>query len=317
MKKRICAALCLTLMLCCALQVIAPASVGIVFQAQAAAKVKLNYKKAKLYSGETLQLEVLGTTDKVTWSTSDKTVATVNKKGLVTSKKTGKATITADVNNKKYTCKLTVKNSMSVYPKKLTLDVGKKEIITVDLKTDIREYLYFKVSDKSIIRAKWIGIYKGSLEIEALKPGQATIEIMNKKTSDVVTVDVMVKTPPTVTINLPVLPMKIGMYYGERLMIEYTITDVAYESEPSWDGKCNVTLKVAGIKTYDYEGAASSDWASIGYKLYDGKGNVVDGGLILGPSVSVGDSWSLSSCEKYFYSLNPGVYSLALHNLVY
>lgn len=62
--------------------------------------------------GRTLQLKAQKSPksdDKVAWSSSDKKVATVDKKGLVTAKKAGTATITAKLpSGKMDTCKITV-----------------------------------------------------------------------------------------------------------------------------------------------------------------------------------------------------------------
>ena len=50
------------------------------------------------------------TTDKVTWNSSDKKVATVDKNGKVKALKKGTATITVKTaSGKKATCKITVK----------------------------------------------------------------------------------------------------------------------------------------------------------------------------------------------------------------
>lgn len=76
-----------------------------------AATVKINKKTLTLEVGKTATLKISGTTAKVTWSSSNKAVATVNSKGKVTAKKAGKATITATVNKKKYTCSVTVKKA--------------------------------------------------------------------------------------------------------------------------------------------------------------------------------------------------------------
>lgn len=73
-----------------------------------AATVKLTSTKVTMKVGQTKTLKVTGTTKKVTWKTSDKSVATVSKAGKITAKKVGKATITATVNSKNYTCKVTV-----------------------------------------------------------------------------------------------------------------------------------------------------------------------------------------------------------------
>ena len=74
----------------------------------ASAKVKLNTKKRTISVGETYKLKVSGTSKKVKWKSSNKKVAKVSKKGVVTGKKTGKATITAKVGKKKLKCKISV-----------------------------------------------------------------------------------------------------------------------------------------------------------------------------------------------------------------
>lgn len=75
----------------------------------AATKIKINKTKATIYVGKTVQLKMKGTKKKVTWKSSNKKVATVTSKGKVKGVKKGTATITAKVNKKKYTCKVTVK----------------------------------------------------------------------------------------------------------------------------------------------------------------------------------------------------------------
>lgn len=74
-----------------------------------AAKVKLNKKSITLPIGASFQLKVKGTKKKVKWKSSNKRVVTVNKKGLVKAKKTGKVTIKAKVGKKTYKCKVTVR----------------------------------------------------------------------------------------------------------------------------------------------------------------------------------------------------------------
>lgn len=76
--------------------------------AEAAGKVKLNKTKVLLEVGQQYQLNVKNTTKKVKWSTSDKKTAQVSSTGVITAKKVGAAKITAKVNGKKYTCKVTV-----------------------------------------------------------------------------------------------------------------------------------------------------------------------------------------------------------------
>ena len=77
-------------------------------QTKAASKVKINKQSAVVLKNKTLQLKVKGTTKKVTWSSSNKAVVKVSKKGKVTAKKAGTAKVTAKVGKKKYRCKITV-----------------------------------------------------------------------------------------------------------------------------------------------------------------------------------------------------------------
>ena len=73
-------------------------------QTKAASKVKINKQSAVVLKNKTLQLKVKGTTKKVTWSSSNKAVVKVSKKGKVTAKKAGTAKVTAKVGKKKYSC---------------------------------------------------------------------------------------------------------------------------------------------------------------------------------------------------------------------
>lgn len=76
--------------------------------------LKLNKSKCTLKKGKTFTIKVtrnpITATEKITYSSSDKKVATVDKKGKITAKKKGKATITVKASNgKKASCKVTVK----------------------------------------------------------------------------------------------------------------------------------------------------------------------------------------------------------------
>ena len=75
----------------------------------AAKKAKISKTKATIYVGKTIKLKVKNNKKKVKWSTSNKKVAKVSKKGKVKGIKAGKATITAKVGKKAYKCKITVK----------------------------------------------------------------------------------------------------------------------------------------------------------------------------------------------------------------
>ena len=74
-----------------------------------AASIKLNKKEKTIYEGNTYTLKVKGTNKNVSWSSSNKKIATVNSDGKVKAKYNGTATITAKVGSKKLKCKIKVK----------------------------------------------------------------------------------------------------------------------------------------------------------------------------------------------------------------
>lgn len=77
--------------------------------AYAKTRVSLSSKKVTLCVGDKTTLRLTGAkAKKVKWSSSNKKVATVNRKGIVTAKKAGKAVITAKYGKKKYRAKITV-----------------------------------------------------------------------------------------------------------------------------------------------------------------------------------------------------------------
>lgn len=77
----------------------------------AASKPKLNKTSASMTVGSTLNLSVSGTSAKVKWTSSDKTVCTVSSKGKVTAKSEGSARIRAKVGKYKLYCNITVSDS--------------------------------------------------------------------------------------------------------------------------------------------------------------------------------------------------------------
>ena len=68
----------------------------------------ISKSKISLEKGNTYTLKVKNTKRTIKWSSSNKSIATVNSKGKVTAKKAGTVTITAKVGNKKLKCKVNV-----------------------------------------------------------------------------------------------------------------------------------------------------------------------------------------------------------------
>lgn len=76
---------------------------------------KLSKTKLTVTVGNKHTLKMSGTDQKVSWKSSNTSIATVNSKGVITAKKTGTAKITATVLKKSYTCNLTVKKPVEEF----------------------------------------------------------------------------------------------------------------------------------------------------------------------------------------------------------
>ncbi len=92
------------------------------------ASVPVSLSKTAIYlaKGETTTLKVTGTSKKVAWSSSDKSIATVSNTGKVTAVDFGDTYIKAAVNKKTYKCKAVVVDSSDIYlnPSSHNVSVG-------------------------------------------------------------------------------------------------------------------------------------------------------------------------------------------------
>ena len=145
---------------------------GTITAEAATKKVAMNKKSGSLAVGgkTTIQLKNINKKRAISWTSSNKKVATVKKgssgKATVTAKKAGKATITAKYAGKKYTFKVTVKSPV-LSKKSITLTAGKK--YTVQLKNI--------VSSKKIT---WVSKKKSIATVKKGSNGKATITAKKK-----------------------------------------------------------------------------------------------------------------------------------------
>ena len=160
----------------------------------ASAAPKLNKKSVTLVSGEPAQLFVTGTAKKVRWSSSDKTVAKVNKNGVVRAVKSGSAVITAKVGAKKLTCKVRVKKSaIQTGTNKVVLTKGQTKTVNVD----INGYgaINLMSDNREVIKCK-LGAWKNTsipVTITGLARGNATITLTTNLSSGKSVINVTVK----------------------------------------------------------------------------------------------------------------------------
>ena len=101
-----------------------------VVQAQAASKITLSKTNIYVVKGCTRKLKVNGTSKKVKWTTSNKKIATVSSKGVVTAKAKGKATVTAKVAGKKLKCTVNVETP-KISAKSATITILKSKTLKI------------------------------------------------------------------------------------------------------------------------------------------------------------------------------------------
>ena len=82
-------------------------------KANAKTQIRLNKTSIVLTKGQQKKLTVLGTKKSVTWSSKNRSIATVTKSGTVHAKKSGTTYVYAKVSGKTLKCKVTVKNKKS------------------------------------------------------------------------------------------------------------------------------------------------------------------------------------------------------------
>lgn len=83
---------------------------GIITLKEPKQNISISKSSLTMATNTTYTLSIKGTDKKAKWSSSNSKIAKVDSKGKVTGLKAGTCTITATVDGKKYTCKLTVKD---------------------------------------------------------------------------------------------------------------------------------------------------------------------------------------------------------------
>lgn len=133
-------------------------------------------KTATAYKGvaHTLKATTTPANGKVTWSSSNKSLATVSSKGVITGKKTGKVTIYATFNGKRVSCKVTIKKpSLSV--SKSSITISRKKSYSLTAKAVPNKKVTWSSSNKNIAtvtsNGKVTGKKKGTVYIYAKANG--------------------------------------------------------------------------------------------------------------------------------------------------
>ena len=231
--------------------------------------VTLNKTKATVRVGKKCTLTATvttkdGTNPGVTWFSSDKTVATVSEKGVVTAKKPGVATITAkakDGSKAKATCKVTVPSTVILNKTKARLSVGKKCTLcaTVTTADGTDPGVTWSSSDETVATVTTKGV------VTAKKPGVATITAKAKDSSGT-----KATCKVTVSTTVKVDKSKLRLYINKKGQLTATvITASGKDTGVSWSSndKSIATVNSAGLVT-----AKAAGVATITAKAKDGSG---------------------------------------------
>lgn len=197
---------------------------------QPVTKVKLNKKSYTMTQGKSYTLKASvspssASNKKVTWSTSNKNVATVDAKGKVKAVGAGTATITAKANDgsgKKASCKITVKAVvkkaavMKISKTALTLEEGTSSTLTVS-STDGAKVAWGS-SDRSVASVSSTG------KVTAVKAGTAMIAARKTDGSQTVYCKVTVKAAKKTASNTSVSAQKflaVLEKYSKQIQSDY------------------------------------------------------------------------------------------------
>lgn len=282
-----------------------------------AATIKINKQKLSLTVGDTYTLKISGSTGTVKWASSKKSIATVSSVGKVTGIKKGTSTITATVNNKKYTCKVTVKDKIET-----GVLLRKGEYVQLKL-IGADSLATWKSSDKSIASVNKIGYVQG------LKEGLVDITAIYDDITYIFKIQVMkagvitptptptplptptpTPLPITNTLELPTLPLIISEYdYRGVIKSSVEFKDIAYKFKKNYNNTLDLEVTITGDKIYDYLNNGSGSSTYFYYKLY--KDDFVVKSLLKGTSkLEIGEKFN--NLSTTFYGLEPGNYVLKI-----
>ena len=218
-------------------------------------------------SGKTLKASIFpaDTTDKVTWSTSNKKVVTVTSKGKIKGVKAGTATITAKMSNgKKAVCKVTVVKatkkaaSIKLSKKTLTLKKGAYTQLKATLSKNSTDKVTWSSSNKKVAKVDVNGV------VTALKGGRATITVKaasGKKATCKVTVK---ESATKVKLN----KTKATLKKGGTLTLKAMVTPSSSTDKLTWSSS---NRKVATVDSKGKVTAKKKGTAVITVKTTSGK----------------------------------------------
>lgn len=199
-----------------------------------AASVRLSNSKVTLIAKQSITLKLNGTAKKVSWSSSSKSIATVNSRGKVTANRKGTATITAKVSSKKYSCKVIVETPTI---SKTSTVLSKGSSTTLKINGNSQKVKWTSTN-------KRVATVSSKGKVSAKGTGTATVigAIGNKKYSCKVTVKNSVINVKSIKLN----NSKASLAEGKTLKLTVSFTPSnATNKKVSWSSSNNSVAKVS------------------------------------------------------------------------
>lgn len=245
----------------------------------ALSNTSVSLKKGTRY---TLKLKN-ATASKVKWSSSNKSVATVSKNGVVAAKKAGKATITAKYGNKKYKCTIVVKDNVVYKASSSTVEVKAGEKTSIDITYTGGGTVYCKSSDTTIATCQWSGTWSGNrikLSITGERNGEAILSLTNSENSAIVKVKVVVK--PAISFKCPSQATVKTYGTGSLNPAIVEMSNIVAKGNRTSIGQDYIEVSFAAMIS-DFGDLSASQSCYIPYKVYDDAGVLVNSGFEFAP----------------------------------
>ena len=185
----------------------------------------------------------------VAWSSSDRSVVTVDKTGTVQGLKPGTATVTATAEGKSGTCAVTVKakavgvTEVTLDKTELTLTEGETETLTATVKPDNADNKKVKwSSDKTEVAT--VG---GDGRVTAVKAGEATVTVTTEDGGKTATCKVTVKAKAVSVTDVTLDKTELTLTEGETETLTATVKpDNADNRKVTWSSDKTEVATVGG-----------------------------------------------------------------------
>ena len=185
----------------------------------------------------------------VSWSSSDRSVVTVDKTGTVQGLKPGTATVTATAEGKSGTCAVTVKakavgvTEVTLDKTELTLTEGETETLTATVKPDNADNKKVKwSSDKTEVAT--VG---GDGRVTAVKAGEATVTVTTEDGGKTATCKVTVKAKAVSVTDVTLDKTELTLTEGETETLTATVKpDNADNRKVTWSSDKTEVATVGG-----------------------------------------------------------------------